>query len=556
LTAGFVVSGALYYQELKESIKKEKQSELATIADFKVQQIGYWRRERYADAVVITQDEIAASRVKQWFQNPVVLQDRTDILGWLASIAYDGQCRRVYLIDESGTIRLSTGKSPEKLGSHVHSDARAALRTRRIIFGDFEREDEELGVHLDLFAPMYLTRGRDTTSVAVILLQLDPQEFFFQLVKSWPLPSRTSEVVLFRREADSIVFLTETNDLKHRPLSLRLPITQNTLPAVKALKGEEGIIEGIDYAGVPVLTAIRRIPDSPWIIVVKVSFEEMYAPLQDRKFTIVMFVGALIIAAGSVIGMVWRHQRALFYRRRYELELERKKIQDPLSSAHSQLRRLSHRFLQIQENERRAIARELHDEIGQILTATKINLEVIRRNESSNDLALRLDDGIAILDECLQKVRNLSLDLRPSILDDLGLVAALRWQLERLDHHVGLEGRLIAEGIQERFDPDLETACFRIAQEALTNIAKHAKAHHLEIELKLCHEGLALSIRDDGVGFDVDRALTEAIHGESFGILGIQERVTLLNGKFEIKSTAGMGTIVTVRFPLRLAGGQ
>ena len=326
MTAGFVVSGALYYQELRESIKKEKQRELATIADLKVQQIIYWRSERYADALLSSQDEIVASRVKRWLQNPVVSQDRTDILNWLASIANHGQYRKVCLIDESGTIRLSAGRSHEELGAHVGGTAKEALRTRRVIFGDFEREGEEFGVHLDLFSPVYLTRSKDTASVAVILFQVDPQDFFFQLVQSWPIPSRTSEALLAHREADSITFLTETKDHKHRPLSLRLPMSQYSLPSAKALKGEEGIVEGLDYAGVPVLSAIRRISDSPWSIVVKVSLEEMYAPLQDRKLTSELFVGVLIVAAGSIIGLVWRHQRALFYRRRYELELERNRV--------------------------------------------------------------------------------------------------------------------------------------------------------------------------------------------------------------------------------------
>jgi signal transduction histidine kinase len=110
---------------------------------------------------------------------------------------------------------------------------------------------------------------------------------------------------------------------------------------------------------------------------------------------------------------------------------ERKKAEVDLRSAKSRLQRLSRRLLEVQENDRRAIARELHDEIGQILTAAKIDLQVVRRGKIPEDLAARLDENIASLDNCLSRVRNLSLDLRPSMLDDLGLVAALRWQLNR-----------------------------------------------------------------------------------------------------------------------------
>jgi PAS domain S-box-containing protein len=232
---------------------------------------------------------------------------------------------------------------------------------------------------------------------------------------------------------------------------------------------------------------------------------------------------------------------------------EPKKSEVALRAAQSRLQRLSRRLLEVQENERRWLARELHDEIGQILTAAKIDLQVIRRTPVSDDLAVRLDDNIAMLDRCLHQVRNLSLDLRPSMLDDLGLVAALRWQLERQAERVGFQARLIAEDLPERFDPDLETTCFRIAQEALTNISRHAEANNVEIEVRICKPELLLTIRDDGVGFDVDRALADSTHGKSFGILGMQERVALLDGKLAINSEDKRGTIVTVRLPLQLA---
>ncbi|HTR82096.1 MAG TPA: PAS domain S-box protein [Bacteroidota bacterium] len=232
---------------------------------------------------------------------------------------------------------------------------------------------------------------------------------------------------------------------------------------------------------------------------------------------------------------------------------ERKKAEVALHTTQRSLRRLSHRLLEIQENERRQIARELHDEIGQILTATKIDLEVIRRNPLPVDLINRLNDDVLMLDACLREVRNLSLDLRPSILDDLGLLAALRWQLERFQTKVGFEGRLIADGVSERFNPDLETICFRIAQEALTNIAKHSRASHVEIEMQRNGISLAMSIRDDGIGFDIDRAMTDAIQSKSFGILGMQERVSLFGGVLEFKSIRGKGTSVEVRLPVGMA---
>jgi PAS domain S-box-containing protein len=230
---------------------------------------------------------------------------------------------------------------------------------------------------------------------------------------------------------------------------------------------------------------------------------------------------------------------------------ERMRSETALSEAKNRLTILSHRLLETQENERRAIARELHDEVGQILTATKIDLQVIRRDEALGNFALRLDDDITVLDECLHRVRDISLDLRPSVLDDLGIVAALGWQLERLQNRAGFQGHLTTENVPEKLDPDIQTACFRIAQEALTNVAKHAKAKKVNMDLRKRNEELVLVIHDDGIGFGSAEAMSGAIHGKSFGLLGMQERASLMGGNLEVSSSSGNGTTITVHLPLR-----
>jgi len=235
---------------------------------------------------------------------------------------------------------------------------------------------------------------------------------------------------------------------------------------------------------------------------------------------------------------------------------ERKKAEAAIMSAKYRLEQLSRRLLEVQENDRRMLARELHDEIGQMLTAAKIDLQVIRRSPLHENLAARLDNSVATLDQCLRQVRNLSLSLRPSMLDDLGLVAALRWQLDHLSQRVGFHAQLIADEIPGRFHPDIDTACFRIVQEALTNVARHAEANNVEVELRVRGREILLSIRDDGGGFDVERAMAGASHGTTLGILGMQERATLLDGKLEIASAGKLGTTVTARLPLRSAESQ
>lgn len=214
------------------------------------------------------------------------------------------------------------------------------------------------------------------------------------------------------------------------------------------------------------------------------------------------------------------------------------------------LQSLSRRLLQIQESERRHIARELHDEIGQCLTALKISLRNFSASLQSPDAEKQFEEGLALVDLILDKVRDLSLGLRPSLLDDLGLVPALRWLVDRHAKNQGLTLRFDADSIHARLPPETESACFRIAQEALTNALRHAGAKRVEVILRDRGGTVELLVRDDGVGFDERTAMKSAVRGESFGLLGMRERAELAGGRLKIVSSRDGGTRVLARFPL------
>lgn len=210
---------------------------------------------------------------------------------------------------------------------------------------------------------------------------------------------------------------------------------------------------------------------------------------------------------------------------------------------------ISRRLVEVQEAERRRIARELHDEVGQALTAVKINLQAIQQSGDARAAAGRLQDSIAVVERALQQVRNISLDLRPSLLDDLGLVSALRWYVDNQAQRAGLTAAFNVAPPDLRLPADLETDCFRVAQEALTNAIRHAHATRVEVSLQSTGHGVRLLIRDNGVGFNVAHALAQAAHGKSLGLVGLRERAALAGGRLEIISTRGRGTEVRAWFP-------
>ena len=212
---------------------------------------------------------------------------------------------------------------------------------------------------------------------------------------------------------------------------------------------------------------------------------------------------------------------------------------------------LSRRLVEAQETERRNIARELHDEIGQALTVMQLNLQAMLQSPGTDALAPRLNESLEVVERVLEQVQDISLDLRPSMLDDLGLEPALRWYTDRQAALVGLKVEFHADPLEQRLDPVIETECFRVAQEALTNVVRHAQAKTVTVELRKEAGQLHLRVRDDGIGFDVAAVREKAVRGASLGLLSMEERAALAGGGLEFNSVPGQGTEVHAWFPLK-----
>ena len=218
---------------------------------------------------------------------------------------------------------------------------------------------------------------------------------------------------------------------------------------------------------------------------------------------------------------------------------------DRLQNHRNLLRAFSRQLVEVQEVERRHLARELHDEIGQALTAAKINLQSITENGGAS--FARLQETTAILDRLLGQVRQISLDLRPSTLDDLGLVPALRALVDEQGRRASIAVHFSAENMPENLDPEIQTTCFRIAQEAITNAVRHANATQIDIDLRCENGKLRLRIHDNGIGFDVGSAQAQPV---GLGLIGIKERAALVGGRAKILSSPNKGTTIEVSLPL------
>lgn len=247
---------------------------------------------------------------------------------------------------------------------------------------------------------------------------------------------------------------------------------------------------------------------------------------------------------GNIIGTVLVFQDITEQK---QAEKEREDLLQEVIDARERLKQLSKKLIEIQEKDRRYFAYELHEQIGQSLTTIKINLQSVLSSKDEN-YKDSIEGSVELLDNIIKEVRRLSLTLRPSMLDDLGLLPAIRWYVNSQIKNTKIKAAINAEDLSD-IPEDIENMCYRITQEAVANVIEHSEADDLIIKIVKEDGFLYLTIKDNGKGFSLKNPSNKAYNG-SIGITGMKERVELLGGDFNIASLPGLGTTVTASFPL------
>jgi signal transduction histidine kinase len=267
----------------------------------------------------------------------------------------------------------------------------------------------------------------------------------------------------------------------------------------------------------------------------KAKVEELFIGFR-RRLTIA--IGLTILLGLLLAGFSMRNILGL--------EAETAQHYKEISNARAELKQLSARLVEAQENERRSISRELHDEVGQALTGVLVemaNLSTLIRAKDADRVAAKADGIKKLVENALGVVRNMALLLRPSMLDDLGLVPALQWQAREVSKRNGVRVQVAAEQVSEELPEEHKTCVYRIVQEALHNCVQHSRAANVRVTVRQERDRLLLSVQDDGKGFDTQQE-------RGMGLLGIQERVSHLGGTFAVESEPGQGAVLRIMLPL------
>ncbi|MGV8120996.1 MAG: PAS domain S-box protein [Candidatus Xenobiia bacterium LiM19] len=312
-----IAAGYFSYRNYEKYFRVEAARQLSTIADLKVNQIVQWRKERMGDASLFYRNTIFASLTRSFLSDKRDRKVCAQLDTLLNTVKEAYQYENIFLFDRNGVMQKSYPESSGPCFTDLSRLFPEILKSQKITVVDLHRHGDGQPIHLSLAVPV-IDRDDSRPALGYVVLVINPENYLYPMLTQWPVPSNSSETLLVRREGDSVLFLNELRFMKNSALTFRISLDRRNTPAVRAVLGEKGIVEGNDYRNVPVIACIREVPDSPWFIVARMDAREVYAPLRERLGMTIILVAALLIASVGVIALIWRHQRIHFYQERYE----------------------------------------------------------------------------------------------------------------------------------------------------------------------------------------------------------------------------------------------
>ena len=320
--------GYFHYCRQSEALRQNVQVELSAIADLKTGQLTAWFQERLNDSRVIFGNALLERNVRQSMSETVNSQARMDLENWARDFA-GAYGYRVSLYRSDGTLVFTVPFQTRYPETEDREHFQHAVSSREIVFDDLHivtphLAEDPVPIRLGFWIPIWPEGDKGVLAEGVWKLESDPNAYLYPLIQRWPLPSKTAESLLVRREGNDVIFLNELRHRSHSLLTLRIPIASAThLPATWAVQQNKGIMEGRDYRDIPVLAAFRAVPGTPWSIVAKVDTSEIYFPLRNQAWNIGIWVAFCIVVAGMTMGMLGRYHESHWYKKQLFSEQER-----------------------------------------------------------------------------------------------------------------------------------------------------------------------------------------------------------------------------------------
>ncbi|MBN1531311.1 MAG: PAS domain S-box protein [Spirochaetes bacterium] len=306
LATGMIFSGFLYYRHYRNHFREEVERGLSAIADMKVEDLVNWRRERMENGRALYGNDAFTGLMRRHLSQPGEEVSRREFLSWLRRRQAAYGFTQTLVFDAGGRLRIALPPARGNTGEYCVACLEEARRSGRVAMVDFFRAGPKGPIRLAVVTPVVESGGRGTLGFVVMVL--DPATYLYPMIERWPAPSRTAESLLVRRQGDHVLFLNELRFIKNSAMNRRIPLTRTEVPAVMAVKGRRGIVEGIDYRGKPVVAALRAVPGSPWFLVARIDADEVYEPVRHQFWLMAVAMLLFVTGAGAGLLLLWRKQ--------------------------------------------------------------------------------------------------------------------------------------------------------------------------------------------------------------------------------------------------------
>jgi len=317
MSAGIITAGYFYYSSYKINLRAEVEKQLSSIGKLKANELMHWRENCLEDGKVFHKNAAFTALVRKYFDDPNDQDAQNQLRIWLSCFQTAAQYDGVFLLDNQYRKKIIVPDVPERPISYVSQQSSEILQSGEIAFEDFYVNQENVRIYLKVLVP--ILNESDSRIIGVVALRIDPARYLYPLINTWPMQNLSAETLLVRREENNIRFLNELKFKQGAALNLVVSIKENkTQAAAQAVLGKEGIVEGIDYRGVPVIADVRAVPHSPWFLVNRIDSSEVFLPIRQKLFDIIIFIGVLLGGTGACFGLVWRWQRLRFYKEKYQ----------------------------------------------------------------------------------------------------------------------------------------------------------------------------------------------------------------------------------------------
>ncbi len=307
-----LVGGGWFYRSQEQRLWHSAEAELQAILRLKVDQISAWRAEQVADISVLMDDPAFTQRVTDWLVSPDPASAKK-LRAQLLSLQTHHHYFDVLIVDAPGQVQLSLADHLGPLHANAKLSLELALRSRRSTVSDIHFSADNQTSHLAVIAPLFAPNSEASKPLGAIIFQIDPRQFLYPLIQSWPTPSRSAETLLVRQDGADVLYLSDLRHQDHTALNLRIPLSQKNVPSVMAVLGQSGLMQGKDYRGVNVLAVGAAIPDSPWFMIAKMDTEEIFSAWRIQSLLILSLMGFFVTTIAAGIGWIWQRNDKAHY---------------------------------------------------------------------------------------------------------------------------------------------------------------------------------------------------------------------------------------------------